>query len=152
MTLSATYINFDNHPTTRLINPSKNEIGRLRKVILDDINLKLQEALGVNQWKSTGKVLDWFRNIRGKKDYTFMIFDIKDFYPSISESLLKEALDFAKQHTHIKKKDIDLVMHARKSLLFGMGDTWRKKEHVWEITRNLGSKKMQKESEAQTKR
>ena len=127
--------NFDNHPTTRLINPSKNEIGRLSKVILDDINLKLQEALGVNQWKSTGKVLDWFRNIRGKKDYTFMIFDIKDFYPSISESLLKEALDFAKQHTHIKKKDIDLVMHARKSLLFGMGDTWRKKEGgIFDVT------------------
>ena len=127
--------NFNNRPTTRLINPSKNEVGRLSKVILDDINLKVQEALGVNQWKSTGKVLEWFKGIRSKKEYTFMVFDIKDFYPSIKESLLKEALEFAKQHTRIKKKDIELIMHARKSLLFGIGDTWRKKEGgIFDVT------------------
>ena len=33
--------NFTNHPTTRLINPSKNEIGRISKHILDQINMKL---------------------------------------------------------------------------------------------------------------
>ena len=127
--------NFENHPKTRLINPSKNEIGRLSKVILDDINRKVQDALGVNQWKSTGKVLEWFKNIQGKSQYTFTVFDVKDFYPSIKESLLKEALNFAKQHTRIKKKDIDLIMHARKSLLFGIGDTWRKKEGgIFDVT------------------
>ena len=30
--------NFMNHPTTRLINPSKDEIGRISKHILDKIN------------------------------------------------------------------------------------------------------------------
>ena len=30
--------NFTNHPTTRLINPSKNETGRISKHILDQIN------------------------------------------------------------------------------------------------------------------
>ena len=118
-----------------MINPSKNEIGRLSKVILDDINRKVQDALGVNQWKSTGNVLEWFKGIQGKNQYTFTVFDIKDFYPSIKESLLKEALNFAKQHTRIKKKDIDLIMHARKSLLFGIGDTWRKKEGgIFDVT------------------
>ena len=32
---------FENHPTTRLINPSKNEIGRISKVVLDSINVRL---------------------------------------------------------------------------------------------------------------
>ena len=107
--------NFQNHPTTRLINPSKNEKGRISKVVLDDINNKLKTALGVKQWKSTGDVIEWFKGIPNKRNHTFTVFDIKDFYPSITENLLKEALEFAKQHVHIKKKDFDLIMHTRKS-------------------------------------
>ena len=38
-----------NHPTTRLINPAKNEIGRISKQILDQINSKLCEILKVNE-------------------------------------------------------------------------------------------------------
>ena len=30
--------NFNNHPTVRLINPAKNELGRISKLILDKIN------------------------------------------------------------------------------------------------------------------
>ena len=45
--------NFKNHPTTRLLNPSKNEIGTVSKHILDQINTKLVSKLSVNEWKST---------------------------------------------------------------------------------------------------
>ena len=63
------------------------------------------------------------------------MFDIKDFYPSISESLLKEALEFAKIHTSIPKKDIDVVMHARKSLLFNQNHVWiKKKGGLFDVT------------------
>ena len=41
--------NFTNHPTTRLINPSKNEIGRISKHILDQINTELVSKLSVNE-------------------------------------------------------------------------------------------------------
>ena len=44
--------NFTNHPTTRLTNPSKNEIGRISKHILDQINTKLVSKLRVNEWKN----------------------------------------------------------------------------------------------------
>ena len=44
--------NFTNHPTTRLINPSKNEIGRISKHILDQINSKLISKLSVNEWET----------------------------------------------------------------------------------------------------
>ena len=116
--------NFENNPTTRLINHAKNEIGRLSKAILDRINGSVKQKTGANQWKSTKDVIDWFNAIENKNQCTFTMFDIKDFYPSISETLLKEALDFAKTHTKITKKDIDIIMHARKSLLFN-------EEHVW---------------------
>ena len=40
--------NFKNHPTTRLLNPPKNEIGTVSKHILDQINIKLVSKLSVN--------------------------------------------------------------------------------------------------------
>ena len=55
--------NFENNPKTRLINPAKNEIGRISKVILDKININLKEQLGVNQWKNTKSVINWFNPI-----------------------------------------------------------------------------------------
>ena len=56
------------------------------------------------------------------------MFDIKDFYPSIKEDLLIEALEFAKQHVTIKPKDRETIFHARKSLLYNEGEPWIKKQ------------------------
>ena len=119
--------NFENNPTTRLINPAKNEIGRISKSILDKINANLNKALGINQWKNTAKVVSWFKSIVNKSNYTFTVFDIKEFYPSIKESLLGEAINFAKERTEITKNDIETIFHARKSLLFDHKTTWIKK-------------------------
>ena len=41
--------NFENNQKTSLINPTKNETGRISKVFLDKINMALQEKLKVNQ-------------------------------------------------------------------------------------------------------
>ena len=123
--------NFENNPTTRLINPAKNEIGRISKVVLDKTNKTLCQKLNVNQWKNTTAVVDWFTVIENKNSYKFCMFDIKDFYPSIKESLLLDALNFARNHTKILKKDFDLVLHARRSLLFNNNEPWikRQEEH-----------------------
>ena len=56
ITLKNHKANFLNHPTARLINPAKNEIGRISKQILDQINSKLCEILNVNEWKNTASV------------------------------------------------------------------------------------------------
>ena len=45
--------NFLNHPKVRLINPAKNELGRISKIILDNINMKLFQASKINQRKNT---------------------------------------------------------------------------------------------------
>ena len=120
--------NFTNHPTTRLINPSKNEIGRISKHILDQINSKLVSKLSVNEWKNTISVIKWFENINNKRLYKFLQFDIKDFYPSIKETLLNEAIQFAKEHVPITRKDVEVIFHARKSVLYNNGEPWVKKE------------------------
>ena len=71
--------NFENNPTTRLINPAKNELGRISKVILEKINSQLRTTLHLNQWKSTSNVTEWFSNIKEKQKHKFMMFDVKDF-------------------------------------------------------------------------
>ena len=87
--------NFVNKPTCRLINPSKPEIGRISKKLLEEINGKLINIKKVNQWKNTTSVLQWFHRLTNKSDLAFRCFDVVKFYPSISEALLYRALDFA---------------------------------------------------------
>ena len=73
--------NFQDNPTVRLINPAKNEIVRISKVISDKINPNLIKQLKVNQWKNIQNVIKWFMKIEQKREYKFTVFDIKNFYP-----------------------------------------------------------------------
>ena len=50
--------NFQKNPTVRLINPVKNEFGKISKVILDKINKNIRENLQLNQWKNTSTTID----------------------------------------------------------------------------------------------
>ena len=54
-------------------------------------------SLRINQWKDTSEVIEWFCKIPDKNRYKFLIFDIKDIYLSISEKLLTNTLNFAKE-------------------------------------------------------
>ena len=58
ITLKDHKANFLNHPTTRLMNPAKNEIGRISKQILDQMKSKLCEILKANEWKNTVSVIN----------------------------------------------------------------------------------------------
>ena len=58
--------NFSDHPTCRLINPSKSEIGTISKHILDDINTCIITSTKINQWKNTASVLKWFNSLENK--------------------------------------------------------------------------------------
>ena len=120
--------NFMNHPTCRLINPTKSELGRVSKQILDNVNNALRSRTEVNQWRNSTAVIEWFTALRNKQKYTFILFDIANFYPSISESLLRKSINFAKLYTDISDNDINIIMHARKSLLFDNGTAWIKRD------------------------
>ena len=58
-----------------------------------------------------------------------------EFYPNISEDLLKKALDYAKQHVHITKEEIKIILQTKKGLLFTDGKPWIKKGNkVFDVT------------------
>ena len=110
--------NFQNNPSVRLINPAKNELGSLSKFIRQAVNKDLMNKLNLNQWKNTEDVIDWFKSLNDKQLCKFVIFDIKDVYPSMKESLHKPSLDFAEEYIKVSSEDKVVIKHARKSLLF----------------------------------
>ena len=95
ITLKDHKLNFLNKPKTRLLNPAKNEPGRISKVILNNINLNLPNATKVCQWKNTNDNISRFKTIQNKQNIMFNLCDIKDFYPIITKELLSKCLRFA---------------------------------------------------------
>ena len=122
--------NFNDKPTTRLINPAKTDIGKISKKLLDKVNTSIKSKTDLNQWRNTAEVLKWFHNV-DKTKAKFIQFDIESYYPSITEQLLLKSIQFAKKHTNISDIEIDMIIHAKRSLLFTQGiGTWQKKKWV----------------------
>ena len=118
-----------------MINPVKNKLGRTSKAILDNINKCLCTSLNINQWKNTASIIAWFKRIKQKHLYKFIMFNIKDFYLLIQEELLNQGLRIAQEYIDISSKDKKIVYHAGKSLLFDEQDTWMKKQSgLFDIT------------------
>ena len=111
-------LNFTSNPKTRLIKPAMNEIGRLSKSILDKINNKLRSTTSLNQWKFTSEVINWLNKIEERSKHTFIVFDIKDFYPSISKHFLQKTLNLAKTKVSITQERGKIIYHSRKFVLF----------------------------------
>ena len=93
-----------------LTQPKVNQIGSVKLSRKTSTHILQQ-----NQWQGSAEVIKWFKNIENKNLYTFTIFDIQQFYPSIIENLLKRAISFYQLHKEITPKDLEEVFHSRKS-------------------------------------
>ena len=105
--------NFENNMKCRLINPTKTEIGRVSKYILDRINTDIRSKCKLNQYKKPKDVINWFSQLRQKNKLTFLAFDIIYFYPSISDELLNNSIELARKHTSIDDQEYETIMHSR---------------------------------------
>ena len=119
--------NFIDKLPCRLINPAKSEVGIVSKKYLENINSNVLKLTGVKQWRNSQTVIEWFKAIPNKSKARFIKFDIAEFYPSINQSLLEAALNFALTKTTISDEAIEAIKLARKSLLFNQDDIWIKK-------------------------
>jgi len=59
--------------------------------------------------------------------YSFIAFDVVEFYPSISIELLSEALQFASEYDTITDSEQHIILQAKSSLLYSYGEPWGKK-------------------------
>ena len=132
--------NFENNMKCRLINPTKTEIGRVSKYILDRINTDIRSKCKLNQWKNTKDAINWFSQLRQKNKLTFLTFDIIDFYPSISDELLNKSIEWARKHTSIDDQEYETIMHSRRTLLHdNKGNMWTKKEIKKQFDVSMGA-------------
>lgn len=131
--------NFENHPQCRLINPAKSNLGKVSKFTLDRINNEIRTQTSHNQWRNSDDTIAWFNALNNKSRHTFLSFDIVDFYPSITEHLLDDAIHWAKQFTTISDNDVKIIKHTRKSLLFSNGKAWTKQNTTNSFDVTMGS-------------
>ena len=57
-----------------------------------------------------------------------MVYDMKRFYPSIKDNIFVKVTQFTKKLTEITDEGINLIMQARKTLLFNKGISQVKKK------------------------
>ena len=111
--------NFDKY-TCRSINPSNSAIGIISKQILQCINSKIVNSTKLNQWKNTESGIIWFNELTNKPDRSFISFDIVDFYPSISENLLLDALSFASNYDKTTEYEKNIQVKKSSTSVFDM--------------------------------
>ena len=93
------------------------------------INKNIRDVTNLNQWQNTTTVISWFKQIPNKSRSKFLQLDIVDFYPSITEKLLVDAINFAKTSSCIEDDNIEIIMHCRRALLFEGTNVWTKKRN-----------------------
>ena len=131
--------NFENKPTCRLISPTELELGHVSKEILNRLVQAVVGATGVNLWKSTREVLEWHHQFPGKHDGSFINFDIMEFYPSISEKLLRRAIEHARQQYAVDENEIDIIIHAKRTVTFREKEPWKRKNNESGFNNNNNS-------------
>ena len=62
-------LKFENNATIRLIIHAKNEIGRISKLISENINKEIRNKLQLQQWNKSTAVINWFKKIESKSNY-----------------------------------------------------------------------------------
>ena len=80
------------------------------------------------EWINSDSVISWFSDLPDKQRLKFLSFDVVSMYPSISENLLKNALQWASQLTKISDQDMETIMCCKTSLLYDYNkNVWKKK-------------------------
>ena len=85
------------------------------------------QHLNVNQWKNSTSVIKWFTVLENKTHCVFIKFDIREFYLSITEDILKISLSFANKYENIPEDNICITNYCHKSLLSSDNQPWKKK-------------------------
>ena len=116
ITINSNKSDYKTNPECRLINPAKTQTGSVSKIIVQDICASL--ALNINQWRSTKDCIKWFEEYDKDDWCSFIKYDIKDFYPSITERALDRALDLGKEYIVIPLDKVEIIKHCRKTLLY----------------------------------
>ena len=134
ITLKDHKTDFPNDVKCRLINPTKSNIGKISKILLQNINEKIRNKLQLQQWRSTADTLQWFKNLKNKQNLQFIQIDVVDFYPSITLELYEKAIKFAETVVEISDEHKKILRNARDSILYHNNKSWQKQTGLFDVT------------------
>ena len=118
---------FNLRPGVRLINPTKNEMGQPAMQILDGIVKEIRRKTQLQQCTNTREVINWFTNLKNKKGLKFIVYDIDSFYPSITQEVMDDALEWASTYLEITPLEKKIIHQACQSFLYNEGTPWVKR-------------------------
>ena len=125
---------FRSNPQCRLLNPTKSELGKVSKKMVERINSELRKKTMLKQWRRTREARDWFNGLTERQEKTFLKFDVESFYPSISDVLLMAAFEWASTLVTVTEEEKEVVNATKMSLLYVDGQPWTKKGRKWDVT------------------
>ena len=111
---------------TRLINPSKIELSRISKCIIQNIVNSVKKASHCNLWGNSYETIEWFRRIKNKSKATFIQFDIIDFYPSITKNILTDSFNYSRKYIDITNEQYEIILDCRKTVIKTNESIWVK--------------------------
>ena len=120
--------NFPEKPSFRLINPLKSNSGKVSKHILGHINQIISQNTNVKQWENSTLVRVQFKAIINKQQCFFSVFEVGEFYISISLDLYEKALNFPKEITPTADIDLRIMTQSTENILFHGGESFIKRE------------------------
>ena len=127
--------NFPSKIKVRILNPSKNTIDKVSKNVIEKISIQIKTKSQLTQWKNSDEVTAWFDKMNCKTEKCF----IKNYYLSITEKHLENAVNFAKTYISISDEDIKMIKHTCKSILTYDNNTWIKKNQETSFDVPMGS-------------
>ena len=87
----------------------------------------VRKKSGLTQFKNSYEFVAWYDSFPDKQNLHLKSFDICKFYPSITEELLRKAIEHAAKYTTISDEQKEILFHTSKSLLYHKGEPWQKK-------------------------
>ena len=94
-----------------------------------------EKRIRIDTVGNSNEVISWFNNIQEKKSFSFIQFDIVNFYPSISEKLLTDAVNWARNFIDISDEEENIIFKSKMSILHFKDEEWIKKRNsTFDIT------------------
>ena len=67
----------------------------------------------------------------------FIQIDVVNFYPSITEELLTDAIQWARGFVDISDQQEKAILKSKKSILYNDGSPWSKKGNNFDVTQGI---------------
>ena len=114
--------NFKNKLQSRLINPSKTELGKISKNIIQNIIINGRKTSNSNLWKNSNVTNECFKKIKNKSKAPFTQFNIIDSYPSITKNILIDSISYARKYVEITEQ-YEMILVCRKTVFKNNGSS-----------------------------